>query len=423
MSDIVYAIDFGTSNTLLAGAKQGQAFQPIDIDPRGKQKSILRSLMYYPLGGEPSFGQSAIDQYSEEYGEGRFLRSIKKFLPMESFKGTRINNKHYSLEDLIGRFLRELKQRADQNFNEDVTSVVLGRPARFSMDADKDRLAQSRLQAAAEAAGFKQVSFFAEPLAAAFDYRRQIDSEKLVLVVDLGGGTSDFTVIRLRPSGFSDQDVLGLGGVSVAGDAMDGSIMKSRIAHHFGAEVRYKMPMSNNVLEMPPMIKEHLSSPADITLMSRQDIQSFLVEVRKASVEKNSEQMFDQLSCLISENLGFPIFEEIESAKRQACSQSKARFCFQRADIDVVEEFNYQDFLNDSRWAMDKIFVEMDEVLAQAGVSAEQVDSICMTGGTSKIPAVKNHLQSRFGASKLATTEGFHSVIQGLAERAQDLQV
>src|SRR5690606_9576768 len=129
-------------------------------------------------------------------------------------------------------------------------SVVLGRPARFSTDEGRDQLAQSRLEAAARLAGFKNIEFFAEPLAAAYDYRQGITRDKLVLVVDLGGGTSDFTVIKVSHGSQSQSEVLSLGGVSIAGDAVDGEIMTHKVAKHFGCDVKYRMPLSSNILTM-----------------------------------------------------------------------------------------------------------------------------------------------------------------------------
>ena len=134
------------------------------------------------------------------------------------------------LEDLIGYFLLEMKKRAERTLGVEVTDVLLGRPAKFSNDPVKDGLAQFRLQKAAQLAGFKTVSFLPEPLAAALDLRKRLTEMKTVLVVDLGGGTSDFTVIRIGPKEFESSDVLAIGGVSVAGDAVDGEFMKTHVA-------------------------------------------------------------------------------------------------------------------------------------------------------------------------------------------------
>ncbi len=419
--DLVYAIDFGTSNSLLAAADGVKVIAPIPLDSTNHDPTVMRSTMYFSNSGLMRFGQDAIQKYIEESGEGRFIRSIKKFLPARSFTNTQIGPKYYNLENLIGCFLREMKERADRHFGQTAKTVVLGRPARFSADSAEENLAEQRLKNAALEAGFEQVHFFAEPLAAAFDYRKNLKSEKLVLIVDLGGGTSDFTVIKLKPKGFDPKDVLGLGGISVAGDALDGTIMLQKIAPYFGSNLKYKLALSSNVLEMPPLLKFKLMSPADITLMSKTDIMQFLNEVKKCTLNPSDEHKLTQLFELISDNLGFKLFDEIETCKRMACTDGLGRFRFHEHKINIDESLNYKEFSEMAQEKIEAIFATLDEVVAMAGVTNGDVDLICCTGGTAKVPDVREHLLRRFGQEKIQTLESFHSVIQGLAERAHDL--
>lgn len=418
---LTYAVDFGTSNSLLAAARSGSVIAPIELDWKHKEPTILRSLMYFAKNGDVRFGQDAIKGYTEEDGEGRFVRSIKKYLPAKNFTGTQINNKFYQLEDLVGCFLRELKSRADDHFQADVRQVVLGRPAKFSLEESEDRLAEKRLKEAAESAGFDAVEFFPEPLAAAYDYRNEITEEKLVLVVDLGGGTSDFTVIKIHPEKFNANDVLSLGGISIAGDVLDGCIMTHEIAPHFGSEVKYRLPMSQNVLTMPSSLKYDLSSPADITLMSRTSIMGFLNEVKRCAVGEIDQQKLDSLFSLIEGNLGFALFEEIEKCKRGICEKGQELFSFIQGEIEVEEELTYEQFVRDSKEKVEGIFKTLDETLVAAQVSPSDIDSICCTGGTSKVPLIRDELSQKFGVEKISTFKNFHSVIHGLAERAVEI--
>jgi hypothetical chaperone protein len=146
---------------------------PLPLDNLAADPTVFRSLLYFPNSQICHYGTAAIAQYCEHEGEGRLVRSIKKYLPSESFIGSWIDDRMVKLEDLIGFFLLELRKRASALFEHDVTSVMLGRPARFSPDPAKDRLAEYRLNKAAEIAGFKRIEFLAEPLAAAFDLRRR----------------------------------------------------------------------------------------------------------------------------------------------------------------------------------------------------------------------------------------------------------
>ncbi|MGE0527912.1 MAG: Hsp70 family protein [Bdellovibrionales bacterium] len=418
---IIYAIDFGTSNSLLAAATADSTGKPIPLDFGHSDPTVMRSTMYFSTRDSVWFGEDAIRTYLIESGEGRFIRSIKKFLPSTNFSSTQIGTKAYTLEDLIGRFLREMKLRADRHFNHDVRSVVLGRPARFSNAQKAEDLAQQRLQRAAAAAGFEEIHFFPEPLAAAFDYRQGLVEEKLVLIVDLGAGTSDFTVIRLKPDSFESDDVLSLGGISVAGDALDGSIMAGKIAPHFGSQVKYRLPMSSNVLTMPADLRFRLSSPADITLMSKSDIMGFLEEVNRCTIDKKDSERLDRLFTLIDENLGFAVFDEIEACKRAVCEGTRGLFQFRHPDIQIQEDLSAEEFEALSEVKIRSIFSTMDQVISASGVCPTDIDLICCTGGTSKVPAVRSHLMRRFGVDKIRTLQSFHSVIQGLAERARDL--
>ena len=416
-----YAIDFGTTNSLLAYISSPKEQEVLNIENTGDDKSILRSIMYYPNSGEPSFGVQAINQYIDESGDGRFLRSIKKYLPVENFTGTNINNKFYSIEELIGRFLSEIKKRADLKVKKDVRRVVLGRPAKFSVNESLDQLAQNRLERAAKLAGFEEIHFCPEPLAAAYEFKKTIQSEKVLLVVDLGGGTSDFTVIKIHPGQYDQKDVLSIGGVSVAGNKLDGSIMGDKIAPYLGSNLQYKFPMSNNILTMPANLKYNLMSPADIVLMSKKDIMKFLKEVSKCTFTHQDKEHLDNLFCLINENMGFSIYEEIEKCKQRVCMSGAYDFSFIEEDIEIVENITYEQFLIATKEDIDIIFEELDSVLTMAQVKPTDVDLICCTGGTSKVPEVKKRLELLFGTSKVQTFKNFHSVIWGLSERASQL--
>ncbi len=417
----IYAIDFGTCNSLLAAASPTAVTNPLPLDPAHHDPSVLRSTMYFSAQNHLTFGQEAIQSYVEESGEGRFVRSIKKFLPSASFTSTHIGGRSYQLEELIGCFLRETKARADAHINADVASVVLGRPARFSLDAVEDQLAQSRLENAARQAGFKHIEFFPEPLAAAFAYRQELKTEKTVLIVDLGAGTSDFTVMRLHPSTYSERDVLSLGGVAVAGDALDGALMRDKVASHFGTEVRYRLPLSQNVLTMPAGIRHRLLSPADITLMARADIREFLTQVERCAVGAGDKESLRNLFNLIEDNLGFAIFEAIEACKRSVCQGDAALFKFHQSEIDIEESVTRLEFAEITSEKVRAIFSSLDAVVSQAGVRPSMIDLVCCTGGTSKVPAVTAGLIERFGEEKIRSMGSFHSVIEGLGQRAQSL--
>jgi hypothetical chaperone protein len=418
MSRMIYAIDFGTSNSLL-GAASPENVQPLaPMDPLALDPCVLRSLMYFEPKLSPVFGLQAVQRYTENSMSGRFLRSFKRFLPMKSFESTLIEGRLWKLEEIIGRFLREMRERANLHYGQDVDSVIMGRPAAFSEDVEADRLAQDRLEAATRLAGFRHIEFLPEPVAAAYRYRQEMKREELVLVADFGGGTSDYTVLKLSKNDFQPSDVLAIGGASVAGDALDASLMKNHVARNFGAEVSYRVPFGNNVLTMPKGIISHLNSTALINFLNSRENREFLQRVKTWSLGGEDERVMEQLRVLLENQLGFSLFESIEQAKRRLSDKEKTEIVFEYPEIRVREAVTRKEFWEDAQTELSKIFMALDETLARAGVEAKDIDRVCCTGGTAKALVVREELLKRFEESRLDNFRNFTSIVEGLSERA-----
>lgn len=416
----LYAIDFGTSNSLLCGVTKAAVDAPLGLDPSATDPSVFRSILFFSEDSEWYFGAQALERYIADGMRGRFLRSLKRFLPMPSFEETRIGSKAVRLEELIGVFLREMRRRANLHYGVDVRRALFGRPARFSDSDENDALAEERLGAAAQFAGFNEVHFCPEPTAAAYDFQSRLTEPKVVLVADFGGGTSDYTVARLSP-GADEVEVLATGGVSVAGDAFDGSIMRHKISRHLGADVKYKVPFGSNVLSMPRPLMESLCSPAETCLLAQRDIMAFLRDVKSGSLGRDDKKHIDQLLCLVEDSLGFQIFEVIEQTKRELSEREIAEFVFDYPGIDIAEPIARAEFQSFSAPQVASILSALDRTLAESGLGAAGIDLVCCTGGTARVAALAAGIQSRFGQDKLVRLRSLHSVIQGLGERARRL--
>jgi hypothetical chaperone protein len=347
------------------------------------------------------------------------IRSIKKHLPSRTFVGTHFDERPMNLEDLIGAFLGEMRARANRFFDADVKRVVLGRPARFAPDDADDAFAQYRLERAAKTAGFEQISFCPEPIAAAREFRSTLSERKIVFVGDFGGGTSDFTVLQMHDGPFQQSDVLAIGGVAVAGDAYDSDIMRKHIGRHFGTEVQYKVPFGSNILTMPPALMEKICTPADASLLRAAEAMTFLRNVKDWSLGAEDEQHIEQLLTLVEDRLGFSVFESIEQVKRKLSSNEHARFEFSYPSVEIEETITRAAFEKSSARATERVVAELDATLARAGLTPQDVDIVCCTGGTAHLPAVSGALATRFGLEKLAQFRHFHSVILGLSAQAQ----
>ena len=415
------AIDFGTSNSLVAVADPSGASQPLPLDEDAGDPTVFRSILYFPHGQLCYYGQRAIREYSENQAHGRLIRSVKKYLPSENYIGSWIDDRMVRLEDLIGIFLLELRKRAQAHLGHELKSVLLGRPAKFSPDPIKDKLAEHRMRKAAEFAGFENVRFLPEPLAAAFELRSRLKETKNVLVVDLGGGTSDFTVIRIGPEAFKESDVLAMGGISLAGDVVDGDFMRVKVAPFLGSKVRYKVPLGRNVLEMPKSLLDHICSPADITQMQRSDYYHFFKQVQEWAPAAKDKESLQRLFTIVEDRLGFDVFEEIDRSKRQLSQEESAAFGFDYPDAEIKFETSAGEFDQLAGDTSDRILAVLDETLKDSGLKPADVDIVYCTGGTSRLKIIQKGLAARFAPERIVGVNFFHSVIEGLAARATEL--
>jgi hypothetical chaperone protein len=415
-----YAVDFGTSNSLLAAASRDRLFDPIPLDPLAKDPTVLRSILCFPNSGGVFAGGEALRQFIEHSGEARLLRSIKRHLGSRAFRGTVIGNRLVTAEALVGTLLRQIRQRADAHFGVEVKRVVLGRPVHF--DGDDDAFAETRLRAAAALAGFEEVHFLPEPVAAARAFGAAAQREEVALIGDFGGGTSDFTVLRVGPRPPSRADVLAVGGVAVAGDALDASIMRAQVGRHFGAEVEYRQPFGSNVLRMPQGIVQHLCSPAHLSILLRRDVASFLADVRRWALSHGDRRRMDQLTVLVEDTQGFQLFEAIEEAKRTLSSRLAAEVRFEYPGIEVREPVTRAGFEAASARPVDEILECLDATVRASGVTPAEIGGVCCTGGTARVPRLAAEIRRRLPAARLEQFKGFHSVVEGLAHEAREIE-
>lgn len=417
----VYAIDFGTSNSLLAAAGPGCTFDPIPLDPDASDPTLLRTALYFVSLEEGRFGVDAIRALVENGFRGRLIRSVKRHLPSRTFVKTRIGYRNAAIEDLIGKFLGAMRERANAHFGLDVKRVVLGRPARFSNDEEDDLLAETRLGRAARNAGFEDVSFCPEPVAAAYDFAEDLETPRVVLVADLGGGTSDFTVVRMARQGFAKEDVLAVGGVAVAGDAIDGALVRGAAAPHFGSRAHYRVPFGANDLDMPAPLIEILCSPADLTILDRDKIAARLADIRSGLVDKADRPALDRFIALVEDGLGFTLYDAVESAKRRLSDAETTVLEVEEPSLAFREPTTRALLERVTEPALDAILASLDRTLEAAGIKASDVEILCLTGGTSQMPLVARAIAARLEKASLRRLRSFHSVVRGLAHRAREL--
>jgi hypothetical chaperone protein len=212
-----------------------------------------------------------------------------------------------------------------------------------------------------------------------------------------------------------------MGGVSVAGDALDSSLMRHRISPYFGTGVRYKVPFGSNVLTMPIHLMERICHPAEISLLRKQDTMQFFRNVRQWSLGEEDREKMERLFTLLNDQLGFPLFERIEATKRALSGADSTWFEFDYPEIRIRENVRRAEFEAYASQALEAIVGSLDETFKMAGLRPEQVDRVLCTGGTAKVPWIRQALATRFGAEKLHDLDPFRGVARGLMEKAAEL--
>ncbi|HXE96149.1 MAG TPA: Hsp70 family protein [Dongiaceae bacterium] len=413
---IVFGIDFGTTNSALSVYRNG-AVEVVAVDGSDRAGELMRSVLYFNEENEIFTGREAIHQYVSDGAAGRFMQSIKTFLPNTSFDSTEIFGKRYTIDDLVAIILRKIKARGEAHVGCPVESVVLGRPVLFSKDAAKDAVAEQRLEKAARKAGFKNIWFQYEPVAAALTFEESLrpGQERIVFIGDFGGGTSDFSVIRVKGGAFarSDRrsDVLSLGGVYVAGDKFDSQIMWDKVAHHFGRYARYKTMGKDEWNNIPKSIIYTLCQWHRIPLLRARKIREHIRVIKGTTDDRRA---IEHLENIINDNYGFFLFQAIEKAKCELSGREQALISFKDRDLCINEEIGKGEFETLNADNFQQIEACIDDVLAKSGLLPAQIDTVFLTGGTSRIPHIRTLFAERFGLDKLEQRDAFTSVVHGL---------
>lgn len=412
MSTFVYGIDFGTSNSSVTIWDVER--RTLVRDPR--IEGVESSFMYFPYTlrkDPPLIGDAAKLRYVADEMRGRFFQAIKTILPNRTFEQTIVNNEVYLLEDLIAFFLRYLKTKADLVTKQDVKRVVMGRPAVFSADPAEDQLAQDRLFRSAQLAGFEEIHFQYEPIAAAFAYEARIKSPERVLVGDFGGGTSDFTVVQLDPrrQGLIDRasDILATGGLPVAGNKYDSATMWHKLTPLFGRGATYDS--WGKQLEVPSTLHRQICQWDQIVFLRNATKLDLIWRLARLS---NNPTGFERLQALVTENQGFALFQVIEAAKIMLTGSDVAPLIFSHPRIQIETEMTLAEFNANTADLTAQIIAKLDGFLLEARVDPASIETVFLTGGTSLIRSLRNEFVQRFGTDRLRDGGEFTSVGDGL---------
>ena len=379
MSKGAIGIDFGTTNSSIAYADGSDEVQLARFPYLDDVTDAYRSLLYLQQVKEGSVkslkswtGPEGVEHYLSAESTGRLIQSLKSYLTSRSLPSTEVFGRRYTIEDLIARILRDLREKAEQQFGIDIKSAVVGRPVHFAgTDKDEDdSFAAARLKSAFELAGYESVEFEMEPVAAAHYYESMLDHDELILIGDFGGGTSDFSLIHVGPAirqrGRTLRDIVGNAGVGIAGDAFDAKIIRHLVSPALGAGSQLRS--LNKILPVPGWVYIRLERWHHLSLLRAKDVLDMLKGVHAQSLEP---EKIGALIHFIKEDLGFHLHRAVQKVKCDLSKDPLATFRFSDGIVNleaVVERASFEKWISEE---LGQIARCVDSLLTARGVSPD----------------------------------------------------
>lgn len=407
-------IDFGTSNSAMSVGINGvTSLVPLE----GTHVTIPSAIFFNTEVNHTSFGRKGMDEYRSGY-EGRLLRSLKSVLGSELIaEKTQVGRHKLPFRDIIGMFIAHIKTQGEEYAGQEIENVVMGRPVHF-VDGDEvaDSRAQGELEAIARAQGFKNVHFEYEPLAAARDYESTIKKEEIVLVFDIGGGTSDFSIVRLSPKAKSkadrQNDILANEGIHIGGTNFDQKLSLETVMKDLGYQTKLK-----SGLDMPRTPYLELSTWHLINFLYTQKSISEMKSLLPLAVRRD---MIERFMRIQETHRGHEIAGKVEESKI-ALSDAK-KYLLDLNDIEQgwQKEITVQNLHKAIDNEIKRIVAVAMETVTKAGLRSDQIDAIFMTGGSTGLPGFEAKIRESFHDSRIQYGDRFSSVAKGLGLAAAD---
>ncbi|OWY33878.1 Hsp70 family protein [Herbaspirillum aquaticum] len=404
-------VDFGTSNSTV-GWLRPQAGDSLLL-PLEDGKATLPSVVFFNADENSfSYGRAGLGEYLAGY-EGRLMRSLKSLLGSGAIDGqTEVGGRALPYRGLLSQFIGELKQRAERAAGTSFSKVVLGRPVHFvDEDAAADQLAQDTLEEIARDVGFKDIAFQFEPIAAAFDYESRIDKEELVLIVDIGGGTSDFSLVRLSPERAARserrEDILANGGVHIGGTDFDKYFSLACVMPLLGLGGR----LQGNA-EIPSSYYFNLATWHTINQLYTRKAWQQLQDVAREVADR---ERFARLLDVVEQRCGHWLALQVEAGKIALSSAEQTLL-----DLDRLRQPEQLPLLrSDFNGAVDHLVQSVEQtvlaLLQQAGLRADDIDSVFFTGGSSGVRLLRERISALAPQARHVEGDLFGSIGSGLA--------
>ena len=409
-------LDFGTTNTVVALADGASGSHLVEFAGEGGAGAVFRSALCFwederGLNGiAHEAGPWAIAEYLQSPLDSRFIQSFKSVAASPLFERALIFNKPFRFEDLGRLFLRRLVAHAGGALDARPRRVIVGRPVEYAGARADPALARQRYDMMLEGFGI-ELHYVHEPLGAAHSYASRLTEPATILVADFGGGTTDFSIVRVAEPGAPRRCVpLASSGIGIAGDRFDYRIVDRLVLPLLGKGGSYRS--FDKVLEIP---RGYFTDFADWSRLALMRNRRTLDELRRLERAALDPEPIGRMIALIEDEQGFPLYDAVGRLKRALSSQERAEFHFAGGEVEIAAEVHRADF---EQWIADdlhRIEAAMDTALARAGIETAAIDRVFLTGGSSLIPAIRAMFDRRFGDRKIATGGELTSIAHGLA--------
>jgi hypothetical chaperone protein len=402
-------VDFGTSNSTFGWVRPGQA----SLLALEDGKPTLPSVVFFNADDEQvRYGRAALADYLEGY-EGRLMRSLKSLLGTSLMDGqTEVAGRALPFRQLLSHFIGELRRRAQQQAGREFSSAVFGRPVFFiDDDPQADRLAEDTLAEIARAAGFREIGFQYEPIAAAFDYESRIEKEELVLIADIGGGTSDFSLVRLGPdrAGRSErrEDILATGGVHIGGTDFDKYLSLASVMPLLG--------YGSSLVSGAPVPSSYYFNLATWHTINQAYTRKSIAQLEDLARDAAEPLMLARLRKLIDDRAGHWLAMRVEEAKIGLSGTPLVELDLDRLSPPERIEVGRALFETAIAGLVDQVGATVQRLLGEAGVAAERVDTVFFTGGSSGVASLRERIAAIVPQARRVEGDLFGSIGSGLA--------
>lgn len=409
-------LDFGTTNTVVALSDGRDQSHLMSFEGEESTSEIFRSaLCFWEEGGGPNgiaseAGPWAIAEYLQSPLDSRFLQSFKSVAASPIFDRAQIFGRSFSFEDFGQLFLNKLRDHAGGQLANLPARIVVGRPVEYAGPRPDPALARQRYDLMFEQWG-SELHYVYEPLGAAFSFASRIDRPMTLLVADFGGGTTDFSIVRVAEPGSSRRcQPLASSGVGIAGDRFDKRIVDHLVLPLLGKHGMYRS--FDKILEIPG---GYFSDFADWSRLALMRNRRTLEELRKLQRSAIDPDPIGRMIALIEHEQAFPLYEAVGRTKRVLSTGEEAQFSFSGGGVEINAVVTRREF---ERWIAEdlkRIEAAMDAALLKAKVEPSAIDRVFLTGGSSLIPAIRALFERRFSVDQIATGGELTSIAHGLA--------